>query len=116
MIQTYHMILHSPLGPRDGVLTLQEHQGIIQGTLRILSRELPVQGSRKADGGLHLTHSIITAIGEYPCRSVLWDLGDRVGGELQMDPAGAWWRHGGETGETVMSWSGERLGEQEEIL
>ena len=63
MMRKYHMVLHSPMGPRDGTLALEEDRGTVTGTLNILSHELPIRGSRQADGCLRLAHQIITAVG-----------------------------------------------------
>lgn len=108
------MVLHSPLGPRDGLLTLREARGTITGTLCILFHELPVSGSRRADGRLHLIHRIVTSVGEYPCRSILQEAGTALTGELQMDQAGAPWSCGSCQPKAVMAWSGEQLNETEE--
>lgn len=109
MTKAYHMVLGSLMGPREGTLTLDEGYGQVAGTLCILSHKVPVQGRRGADGRLYLTHSIITAVSEYPCRSVLWDTGSGLSGELWMDLSGApWGRSKYQTGR-VMPWSGEQL-------
>lgn len=108
------MVLHSPLGPRDGLLTLKEVRGTITGTLCILFHELPVSGSRKADGHLHLIHPIITAVTEYPCRSILRETGTTLSGELHMDQTGAPWGGGRHQPGAVMAWSGEELKETED--
>lgn len=113
MIKKYHMILHGPMGPREGTLTLDESCGEVAGSLCILSHELPVHGSRGTDGRLHLMHQIITAVSEYPCCSVLRDVGDTLSGELQMDQSGAPWRWGKCPFKTILRWSGERLEERE---
>lgn len=103
------MILCSPMGPREGTLTLEESCGKVVGTLCILSHEIPVHGSRGTDGGLYLIHPIITAVSQYPCRSVLWDMGNTLSGELQMDQSGALWGRSKYQTKTVMPWSGEQL-------
>lgn len=109
MTRKYHMVLHSPMGPRDGTLTLEEDRGTVTGTLCILSHRLPIRGRRQADGCLRLAHQIITSVGQYPCRSILRDDGTAVSGELQMDQRGALWGQSKYQGKTVMPWSGERL-------
>ena len=113
MIKKYHMVLRSPMGPREGSLILDENRGQVAGTLCILSHETPVYGIRSADGCLHLLHRIITAVGEYPCQSVLRDMGNTLAGELQMDQSGAFWGRSRYQTKTVMPWSGERLIEME---
>ena len=112
-MKNYHMVLHSPMGPREGTLTLEEHCGKVDGTLWILSHAVPVRGRRDTDGRLHLTHSIITSVCEYPCRSVLQDVDGALSGELWMDQSGAPWGCGKYQTQTVMSWSGEQLEEME---
>ena len=109
MIKTYRMVLHSPMGPREGTLILDECRGEVAGTLRILSHEVPVRGRRGADGRLHLSHQIITTVSEYPCQSVLRDMDGILSGELWMDQSGAPWGCGRYQAKTVMPWSGEQL-------
>lgn len=109
MMKTYHMVLCSPMGPREGALTLDEHCGEVVGTLRILSHEIPIHGRRGTDGRLYLTHQIITAVGEYPCQSVLEDMGGKLAGELWMDQSGALWGRSKYHAKTVMGWRGEQL-------
>lgn len=113
MTKKYHMVLRSPLGPREGTLTLDERRGEVTGTLCILSHEVPVHGRRGADGRLHLMHPIITVVSEYPCQSVLKDMGGALSGELWMDQSGAPWGCGKYQTQTVMPWSGEQLEEME---
>ena len=113
VIKEYHVVLHSPLGPREGTLTLDEDRGEVAGTLYILSRALPVHGRRRMDGSLYLTHPIVTAVCEYPCQSALREAGDTLSGELRVDQSGAPWWGGKYQSKTVMSWSGERLKEME---
>lgn len=109
VIKKYHMVLRSPMGPREGTLTLDEHRGKVAGTLCILSHALPVHGCRGTDGRLYLTHQIITAISEYPCQSILRDTGNTLSGELWMDQSGALWGCSKYQTKTVMSWSGKQL-------
>lgn len=109
MTRKYHLVLHSPMGPRDGTLTMEEDCGTVTGTLSILDHQLPVTGSRGADGEVRLTHRIVTSVSEYPCRSVLRDAGGTVSGELRMDQTGALWGCSRYQTETVMPWSGEEL-------
>lgn len=113
VIKKYHMVLRSPMGPREGTLVLDEDRDQVAGTLCILSHEVPVHGRRGADGGLYLTHQIITAVSEYPCKSVLWDTGGTLSGELWMDQSGALWGCSKYQAKTVMPWSGEQLEEME---
>ena len=109
MTKRYHMVLRSPMGPRDGTLTLDEDSSEVAGILRILSHEVPVHGRRGADGYLYLTHQIITAVSEYPCQSVLRDREGTLSGELWMDQSNAPWGCGKYQTKTVLSWSGEQL-------
>lgn len=109
MIKKYHMVLCSPMGPREGTLILDESCGEVEGTLCILSHELPIHGRRGTDGRLYLTHQIVTAISEYPCQSVLRDMGNKLSGELWMDQSDALWGCSKYQPKTVMPWSGEQL-------
>lgn len=113
--KNYHMVLRSPMGPREGMLTLDVGCGEVAGTLCILSHEVPVHGCRGTDGRLYLTHPIITAVSEYPCRSVLRDTGGTLSGELWMDQSGAPWGCGKYQTQTVMTWSGEPLEGKETV-
>ncbi len=113
VVKCYRMVLRSPMGPREGTLTLDENRNEVAGTLCILSHEVPVQGCRGTDGRLYLTHPIITAVSEYPCQSVLRDVDGALSGELWMDRSGAPWGHGRYQTKAVMPWSGERLEEME---
>lgn len=114
MTRNYRMVLHSSLGPREGMLTLEEDgSGAITGRLCILGRTLAVSGRREADGRLSLVHRIVTAVSEYPCQSLLREEGDALTGELRMDQSGALWRRDGHPARAVMAWSGERLKETE---
>lgn len=113
MFRKYHMVLHSQMGPKHGTLTLHEEHGAVTGTLSLLSRELPVSGSRTPDGRLYLIHQVVTAVSTYPCRSVLTDTEETVWGELQMDPSGAPWSGGRPQPKITMIWSGEQFGETE---
>lgn len=113
MIKKYHMVLSSPMGSREGTLTLDERYGEVAGTLRILSHEVPVHGCRGIDGRLYLTHPIITTVSEYPCQSVLQETGSTLSGELCMDQSGAPWGRGKYQTKTIMPWSGEQLEEME---
>ena len=108
-VKKYHMVLRSPMGPREGTLTLDERCGEVVGTLCILSHELPIHGRRDTDGRLYLTHQIITAVSEYPCRSVLCDMGNTLSGELWMDQSSALWGRSKYQTKTVMPWAGEQL-------
>lgn len=109
MIKKYHVVLRSPMGPREGTLTLKESRGQVTGSLCILSHEVPVHGRRGTDGRLYLTHPIITAVSEYPCQSILRDEGGTLSGELWMDQSGALWGCSKYQAKTVMPWSGKQL-------
>ena len=109
MKRKYHMILQSPMGPREGTLTLKEDGGAVAGTLDILAHQLPVSGRRTPDGCLQLTHQMITAVSAYPCQTALWDSGTALLGELQMDQSGALWGCSRYQSKTTMPWHGELL-------
>lgn len=113
MIRKYHMVLDSQMGPKNGTLTLTEEHGMVTGTLRILSHELPVSGSHETDGRLHLIHQVVTAVSTYPCRSELVDTEGALSGELQVDPSEAPWSGGRPQSKIIMSWSGTQLEETE---
>ena len=113
MINRYHLVLHSQMGLQEGILTVQEEHGEVRGTLRFLSHELPINGSRTPDGRLVLAHSVVTPVSTYPCLSILEDRGGALSGEVQMDLSEAPWSSGGQQPEVIMPWSGERVEETE---
>lgn len=113
MLRKYHMVLHSQMGPKNGLLTLNEEHGTVTGTLYLLSHELPVSGSRTPDGRLHLIHQVVTAVSTYPCQSVLEDTGGTLSGELQVDPSAAPWSGGRPQPKVIMTWSGDQFKETE---
>ena len=113
MFRKYHMVLYSQMGPKNGTLTLHEKEGAVTGTLRLLSHELPVSGSRAPDGQLHLIHQVVTSVSTYPCWSVLKDTEGTLSGELQMDPSEAPWSGGKPQPKVILTWSGEQFEETE---
>lgn len=96
MKELYEIILHSQLGPRKGTLCLEGTGGQLCGVLSLLGYENPVRGTRGEAGTVTLSHSLRTAVGEHPCRSVLKLSGSTLSGTAEL--AGC-----------RMDWSGRRL-------
>ncbi len=71
MREQYYVTLHSQMGPRTGVLTLQYQGENVTGSLYLLACHNFVRGVQTRDGKLHLFHSIQTAISSFPCETVL---------------------------------------------
>lgn len=71
MTSRYNVTVESPLGLREGTLTLTISQGEVTGTLSLLGFCQPVQGIETGQGRLILTHSLRTAVSNLACKSAL---------------------------------------------
>lgn len=109
MRQKYHMTLFSPMGPREGILLIDETENEVSGTLDLLSHQNAVQGRRMEDGRFLLHHRIITAVNEYLCQSVLSDKENRLEGELTIESSSSHLNEGIGVERRTMHWSGERV-------
>ena len=64
MTHRYRITLHSPMGPREGELTLTgEVNGAVTGILSVLGFQQPVSG-RESSGHIQLQHRLRTAMQE----------------------------------------------------
>ena len=71
MTHRYRITLHSPMGPREGELTLTgEVNGAVTGILSVLGFQQPVSG-RESSGHIQLQHRLRTAMQELDCVSLL---------------------------------------------
>lgn len=71
MTNRYHITLHSPLGPRDGMLLLVTEGHQVTGSLMLLNFEQPVRGTLTDDRRICLRHNLRTAISDIACESTL---------------------------------------------
>ena len=81
MTERYQVTLHSQMGPRTGLLTLERRGGYFTGLLELMGYENTVQGVQAEDGNLHLFHMIRTAVHPLLCETVLALQGGRLTGE-----------------------------------
>ena len=64
MTHRYHITLHSPMGPREGELSLTgEMNGTVTGVLSLLGFQQPVAG-HESSGHIQLQHSLLELTGE----------------------------------------------------
>ena len=71
MTKRYQVILHSQMGPRTGLLTLEQRESYLKGSLLLMGYENTVRGILAEDGAVHIFHPIRTAVGTLPCETVL---------------------------------------------
>ena len=80
MTHRYHITLHSPMGPREGELTLTgEVNGAVTGILSVLGFQQSVSG-RESSGHIQLQHRLRTAMQELDCVSLLELTGETITG------------------------------------
>ena len=78
MTHRYHITLHSPMGPREGELTLTgEVNGAVTGILSVLGFQQSVSG-RESSGHIQLQHRLRTAMQELDCVSLLELTGETI--------------------------------------
>ena len=84
MTHRYRITLHSPMGPREGELTLTgEVNGAVTGIL-------PVAG-RESSGHIQLQHRLRTAMQELDCVSLLELTGETITGVTHTDKGSIHW-------------------------
>lgn len=66
----YEILLHTPLGERQGSLLLQEENGHVSGTLSLMGFDNPVSGICR-DGTVTLEHRLHTLVSDLECRTEL---------------------------------------------
>jgi hypothetical protein len=91
----YTLILESQLGPREGTLQLEDHDGILKGTIRLLGYDNPTTGHWTGEHSFQLSHHLRTLVSDLSCVSTLELQGDKISGTLRND-------------RTVMHWHGEK--------
>lgn len=95
MTHRYRITLHSPMGPREGELTLTgEVNGAVTGILSVLGFQQPVSG-RESSGHIQLQHRLRTAMQELDCVSLLELTGETITGVTH-------------TGKDSIHWTGVR--------
>ena len=94
-MEQYRIVLESQLGPRKGILQLEDQNGILKGTITLLGYENPVSGEWTGEHSIRLSHHLYTQISAFSCVSVFEMDGDTITGTLQ-------------NGRNVMKWHGER--------
>jgi len=94
-MKQYKLVLESQLGPREGMLQLEDQNGILKGTITLLGYDNPVFGKWNGEHSIRLFHHLHTRISDLSCVSVFEMEGNAITGTLQN----SW---------NVMKWHGER--------
>lgn len=97
----YKMVLESQLGPREGTLRLEEHNGEVEGTISLLGYENGVLGERTGGNTLRLSHHLKTIVSDLSCVSLLETEGNKIFGILQNN-------------RNTMQWYGEKMTEKKD--
>ena len=91
MTHRYRITLHSPMGPREGELTLTgEVNGAVTGILSVLGFQQPVSG-RESSGHIQLQHRLRTAMQELDCVSLLKLTGETITGVTHTGKGSIHW-------------------------
>ena len=91
MTHRYRSTLHSPMGPREGELTLTgEVNGAVTGILSVLGFQQPVSG-RESSGHIQLQHRLRTAMQELDCVSLLELTGETITGVTHTGKGSIHW-------------------------
>lgn len=91
MTHRYRITLHSPMGPREGELTLTgEVNGAVTGILSVLGFQQPVSG-RESSGHIQLQHRLRTAMQELVCVSLLELTGETITGVTHTGKGSIHW-------------------------
>lgn len=91
MTHRYRITLHSPMGPREGELTLTgEVNGAVTGILSVLGFQQPVSG-RESSGHIQLQHRLRTAMQELDCVSLLEPTGETITGVTHTGKGSIHW-------------------------
>ena len=91
MPHRYRITLHSPMGPREGELTLTgEVNGAVTGILSVLGFQQPVSG-RESSGHIQLQHRLRTAMQELDCVSLLELTGETITGVTHTGKGSIHW-------------------------
>ena len=91
MTHRYRITLHSPMGPREGELTLTgEGNGAVTGILSVLGFQQSVSG-RESSGHIQLQHRLRTAMQELDCVSLLELTGETITGVTHTGKGSIHW-------------------------
>lgn len=91
MTHRYRITLHSPMGPREGELTLTgEVNGAVTGILSVLGFQQPVSGRESSDH-IQLQHRLRTAMQELDCVSLLELTGETITGVTHTGKGSIHW-------------------------
>lgn len=91
MAERYQVTLHSQMGPRTGVLSLERKGRYIDGSLELMGYQNAIQGVQAEDGSLHIFHSIQTAVSTLPCETALELRDGRLTGATTAEPCRIRW-------------------------
>ena len=80
----YHIVVDSQLGPRQGTLTMEEHDNVISGILSLLGFENRVEGRREGRT-LYLRHKLRTLVSQLSCQSELELQQDTLAGTIHSE-------------------------------
>lgn len=94
-MEQYKIVLESQLGPREGILRLEDRNELLKGTITLLGYENPVSGEWTGEHSIRLSHHLHTQISDLSCVSRLEIQGDTITGTLQND-------------RNMMKWHGEK--------
>lgn len=95
-MEKYKVILESQLGPREGLLQIEDENGTPTGSLTLLGYENPVSGEWTGERSFRLFHHLHTQVSDLSCVSVFEIDGNRIFGSLQND-------------RNMMKWHGEKI-------
>lgn len=95
-MERYKVILESQLGPREGLLQIEDEEGTPTGILTLLGYENPVFGEWTGEHSFRLSHHLHTQVSDLTCVSVFEVDGNRISGILQNE-------------RNVMKWHGEKI-------
>lgn len=83
MVESYDIVLDSPLGERRGTLTI-DGDGGIHGRISLVGFDNAVSGESRG-GELCLYHELSTQMRTLKCRSVIRRTGDILAGTVEAD-------------------------------
>lgn len=79
----YKIVLESQLGPREGMLQLEEENGALKGTITLLGYENPAFGEWTGPHSFRISHHLRTLVSDLSCVSVFKTEEDKIIGTLQ---------------------------------
>ena len=82
----YHIVLESPLGERQGLLSLQQQNNdAVSGIITLLGCRNPISGTRQGME-YRLRHSLRTLLNTLECETTLQAVQDTITGTVQVGP------------------------------